>query len=67
MSAEDELLDNLRLHGELALERAARLVEFMRAVFENEAQLLRISNPEVIMRVLPENRTARRSLGAAVN
>jgi hypothetical protein len=51
MSSEDELLAKLRLDEELALQRAARLVEFMRAVFENEAQLLRISDPEeVIMR-----------------
>src|SRR5580698_268442 len=51
MSAEDELLAKLRLDEELALQRAARLLEFMRAVFENEAQLLRISEPEeVIMR-----------------
>jgi hypothetical protein len=51
MSAEDELLERLRLDGELALQRAKRLLEFMRAVFENEAQILRISEPEeVIMR-----------------
>ncbi len=51
MRAEDELVQRLRLDDELALQRAARLVEFMRAVFENEAQLLRMSDPEkVIMR-----------------